>query len=110
MKGLPMTGESYIGAPPPLAARPSRETAPAPSAPARPDVAPKPATPAATITPPPPSFPVTLQFDQQTQRFFIEAKDTSGLVVFQLPFKSAVPSPGGVSSPDTRGQRVDSTA
>jgi hypothetical protein len=114
MNGLPMTGESYIAATPAIAALPSRETAPAPSAPARPEVAPKPALPAvppaATLTPPAPSFPVSLRFDQQTQRFFIEAKDTSGLVVFQLPFKSAVASPGGASSAQTRGQRVNSKA
>lgn len=110
-----MTGESYIGATPSVAAPlPTREVAPASSAPSRPEVAPVPAAPAAapaaTITPPPPSFPVTLQVDQQTERVFIEAKDSSGLVVFQLPFKSASASSGGASSAVTRGSRVNSQA
>ena len=110
-----MTGESYIGATPAVAAPlPTREVAPAPPAPSRPVVAPVPAapapTPAPTITPPPPSFPVTLQVDQQTERVIIEAKDASGLVVFQLPFKSAGASSSGASSGETRGSRVNSKA
>jgi hypothetical protein len=111
--GLPMTGASYIGATPPVSVPPSREAAPASSAPSAPDVAPKPAVPAAAPAPtiaPPPSFPVSVQFDQDTQRFFIEAKDSTGLVVFQVPFKSAGAAPGGSSSSETRGQRVNSKA
>jgi len=106
-----MTGASYIGATPPVAVPPSREATPASSTPSAPDVAPKPAVPAAAPAPtiaPPPSFPVSVQFDQDTQRFFIEAKDSTGLVVFQVPFKSAGATPGGSS--ETRGQRVNSKA
>ncbi|HXA70607.1 MAG TPA: hypothetical protein VNW24_09170 [Stellaceae bacterium] len=102
-----MTGASYIGATPPVAVPPSREAAPASPPPSAPDAAPKPAAPAQT-TAPPPSFPVSVQFDQDTQRFFIEAKDSTGLVVFQVPFKSAGATPGGSS--ETRGQRVNSKA
>ena len=110
-----MTGESYIAATPPVAAPlPSRETVPASPAPSSPEVAPVRAAPVAaapaTITPPPASFPVSLQVDQQTEQVFIEAKDSSGLVVFQLPFKSAGASSGGTSSAETRGSRVNSKA
>jgi hypothetical protein len=108
-----MTGASYIGATPPVAVPQSREAAPTSSAPPAPDAAPKPAVPIAAPAPtiaPPPSFPVSVQFDQDTQRFFIEAKDSTGLVVFQVPFKSAGATPGGSSSSETRGQRVNSKA
>jgi hypothetical protein len=107
MNGLPMTGESYIGATRPVAAPPSRETAPASPAPSHAEAGPKPAAPvvqpAATAAPLPPSFPISLRFDPETQRLIIEAKDSSGLIVFQLPFKSASP-------PQTRGQRLNSKA
>ena len=108
-----MTGASYIGATPPVAVPTGREAAPTSTSPSAPDVAPKPAVPAAapaqTIAPPP-SFPVSVQFDQATQRFFIEAKDSTGLVVFQVPFKSAGATAGGSSSSETRGQRLNSKA
>jgi hypothetical protein len=52
---------------------------------------------------------VTLRFDQETHRFFIEARDSAGLVVFQVPFKSAVPASSGAPS-TTRGQRINSKA
>jgi hypothetical protein len=112
--GLPMSGTSYIGATLPVAVPPSREAV-ASSAPSPAVGAPKPAVPAATpapttITPLPPSFPVTLQFDQQTQRVLIEAKDSTGLVVFQVPFKSAGASPGAAPSSQPRGQTINSKA
>jgi hypothetical protein len=66
--------------------------------------------PAATETTLAPSFPVSLQFDQDTHRFFIEARDSSGLVVLQLPFKAAVPATTAPASGSTRGQRVNSKA
>jgi hypothetical protein len=107
-----MAGEVYIAATPPVSAPPSRDVVPA-AAP-RADTEPKPvapAAPAAAATTPPPSFPVSLQFDQETHRFFIEARDSSGLVVFQVPFKAAVGASAGTSSSsDTRGQRVNSKA
>ena len=103
MNGLPMAGEAYIVATPPVAAPPSRDAAPP-----RPEAAPTPAAPAASSAPtlPPPSFPVSLQFDQETHRFFIEARDVSGLVVYQVPFKSVVPASAGTA----RGQRLNSKA
>ena len=56
----------------------------------------------------PPSFPVSLQFDQDTHRFIIEARDrVSGFVVFQIPFKAAVNSVAGTSSGTARGNRID---
>jgi len=108
LTGLPMTSEAYIAAVPPVSApTPSRDVAPVPAARPRSDAEPRPAVPAATSA----SFPVTLEFDQETHRFFIEARDLSGLVVFQVPFKSAVASSAGaLQSSETRGQRVDSKA
>lgn len=105
-----MTGETHIVAIPPVAATPGRDAAPKPAAPPTPSVDAKPVAPAApsTQTPPPPSFPVSLQFDQETHRFFIEARDASGLVVLQLPFKAAVPITTGTASSSARGQRVNS--
>jgi len=100
MNGLPMAGEAYIVATPPVAAPPSRDAAPP-----RPEPAPTPAASSAP-TPPPSSFPVSLQFDQETHRFFIEARDVSGLVVYQVPFKSAAPASAGAA----RGQRLNSKA
>jgi hypothetical protein len=110
MIGLPMTGETHIVATPPVAATPVRDAAPKAAAPA--GVEPKPVTPAAASTQATlaPSFPVTLQFDQDTHRFFIEARDASGLVVLQLPFKAAVPITTAPASSNTRGQRVNSKA
>lgn len=107
-----MTGETHIVATPPVAATPSRDAgsksaAPPPSGG---DAKPAASVAASTQTPPPPSFPVSLQFDQQTHRFFIEARDASGLVVLQLPFKPAVPITAGTASSSTRGQRVNSQA
>ena len=113
MNGLPMSGAPYIGATPSVAAPPSHEAAPSSAASLPVGGAPKPSVPAPAPAPSttlPPSFPVSVQFDQQTQRFFIEAKDASGLVVFQLPFKSAGTSPSGAASSETRGQRVNSKA
>jgi hypothetical protein len=108
-----MTGEAYIAATPPVSAPPSREVVPAAAAASRADPEPKPvapATPSASTTLPP-SFPVSLQFDQETHRFFIEARDSSGLVVFQVPFKAAVAASAGTSSSSgARGQRVNSKA
>jgi hypothetical protein len=114
MNGLPMTGETHIVATPPVAATPARELAPraaGPPTPASADL--KPAVPAPAThaqTTPPPSFPVTLQFDQAAHRFFIEARDSSGLVVLQIPFKAAVAAATGASSSSARGQRVNSQA
>jgi hypothetical protein len=114
MNGLPMTGETNIVATPPVAAPPARELAPKSSAPPTPaSVDPKPATTTATThaqVTPPPSFPVTLQFDQAAHRFFIEARDSSGLVVLQIPFKAAVSAAAGTASSSARGQRVNSEA
>ena len=109
MAGLPMAGETPIVGTPPVAAPPARELAPK-AGQASGD--PKPAAPTATAAaqPPPPSFPVTLQFDQDTHRFFIEARDSSGLVVLQIPFKAAVSATTGSGSSSTRGQRVNSEA
>ncbi len=109
-----MTGETQIVATAPVAAPPARELAPKAAAPPTPaSTDPKPAVPAATThaqTTPPPSFPVTLQFDQAAHRFFIEARDSSGLVVLQIPFKAAVQASTGTASSSTRGQRVNSKA
>ena len=114
MIGLSMTGETNIVATPSVAAPPARELAPKATVTPTPSSAdPKPATPgtaAATQAAPPPSFPVTLQFDQDTHRFFIEARDPSGLVVLQIPFKAAVSAASGAGSVSTRGQRVNSEA
>jgi hypothetical protein len=114
MNGLPMTGETHIVATPPVAAPPVRELAPKAAAPpANATVDTKPSVPITTTaaqTTPPPSFPVTLQFDQDTHRFFIEARDSSGLVVLQIPFKAAVPTSTGNASGSARGQRVNSKA
>jgi hypothetical protein len=108
-----MTGETHIVATAPVAAPPARDLVPkatAPPTPASTDS--KPAVPAATHaqTTPPPSFPVSLQFDQAAHRFFIEARDSSGLVVLQIPFKAAVAASAGATSTSTRGQRVNSKA
>ena len=107
-----MTGETHIMATPPVAATPGRDAAPKSAAPPTPSVDAKPVAPAtpSTQTPPPPSFPVSLQFDQETHRFFIEARDQSGLVVLQIPFKPAVPLAASTTSGSTRGQRVNSKA
>ena len=111
--GLPMTDEAHIVATPPVAAPPARDlgspsATPPPAAAAKPAVAP---VPAASAQPAPPAaFPVTLQFDQDTHRLFIEARDSSGLVVVQIPFKPAVSTSGGSTSTTTRGQRVNSEA
>ncbi len=109
-----MTGETQIIAAPPVASPPARELAPKATAPPTPvQVEPKPATSAATTqaqVTPPPSFPVTLQFDQAAHRFFIEARDSSGLVVLQIPFKAAVAATTGAPSGSARGQRVNSKA
>ncbi len=114
MNGLPMTGETQIVATPPVAAPPVRELAPKPAAPpTQASVDPKTTAPVSTTsaqTTPPPSFPVTLQFDQDTHRFFIEARDSSGLVVLQIPFKAAVSATTGAPSGSTRGQRINSQA
>ncbi|HLJ19819.1 MAG TPA: hypothetical protein VKU84_06460 [Stellaceae bacterium] len=53
---------------------------------------------------------MTLQFDQAAHRFFIEARDSSGLVVLQIPFKPAIAPSTGASSSSVRGQRVNSKA
>ncbi len=109
-----MTGETHIVAAPPVASPPAREFGPKAAAPPTPvSVDPKPATPAAEThaqVTPPPSFPVTLQFDQAAHRFFIEARDSSGLVVLQIPFKAAVAASASASSASARGQRVNSKA
>jgi len=109
-----MTGETQIVATPPATPPPARELAPKAAAPpTQANVDPKttaPTTAAPTQTTPPPSFPVSLQFDQDTHRFFIEARDSSGLVVLQIPFKAAVSTVTGGSSGSTRGQRVNSEA
>ena len=107
-----MTGETHIVATPPVAATPSRDPGSKAAAPPPTGGDAKPAgpAPAATQTPPAPSFPVTLQFDQETHRFFIEARDQSGLVVLQIPFKPAVPLAASTTSGSTRGQRVNSKA
>lgn len=107
-----MAGETNIVATPPVAPTPGRDAAPKSAAPPPPSVDAKPAasTAASTQTPPAPSFPVSLQFDQDTHRFFIEARDVSGLVVLQLPFKPAAPITAGTPSSGTRGQRVNSKA
>lgn len=113
MNGPPMTGEVYIAATPTVSAPPSRDVVPAATAAPRADAELKPVAPATPPAPttPPPSFPVSLQFDQETHRFFIEARDSSGLVVFQVPFKAAVGASAGTSSSsETRGQRVNSKA
>jgi len=108
-----MTGETHIIAAALVASPPTRDLAPkatAPPPPANADL--KPAAPDAThaqVTPPP-SFPVSLQFDQAAHRFFIEARDSSGLVVLQIPFKAAVAASAGASSASARGQRVNSKA
>jgi hypothetical protein len=112
MNGLPMTGETQIVAAPPVAAATAREVAPKATGP-QPDGRgdPKVAAPVAAPSPQttaPPSFPVTLQFDQATHRFFIEARDSSGLVVLQIPFKAAVAATATASS--ARGQRVNRQA
>jgi hypothetical protein len=114
MIGLPMTGETHILATAPVATPPARELAPKAAAPpTHASVDPKPAAPVAS-TPaqvsPPPSFPVTLQFDQAAHRFFIEARDSSGLVVLQIPFKAAVAATASAPAPSARGQRVNSKA
>ena len=106
-----MTGETQIVATPPPLATPSRDAAPASGVvAARSDAEPSPAVPApAPASTPPPSFPVTLQFDQDTHRFIIEARDSvSGLVVFQVPFKAAIAATAGSTASTTRGHRVDS--
>jgi len=111
MNGLPMTADSSVLATAPVAIPLSRDAAAVPAPPAHPgaELKPVPAVAAtATTTAPPPSFPVSLQFDQATHRFFIEARDSSGLVVFQVPFKSAVGAPA--ASTVTRGQRFNSKA
>jgi hypothetical protein len=108
MKGLPMTGETNIVATPPVAAAPARELAPRTPA----SVDPRSIAPVSTASAqptPPASFPVTLQFDQDAHRFFIEARDSSGLVVLQIPFKAAAPAATGAAS-SARGQRVNSKA
>lgn len=109
-----MTGETHIVATAPVAAPPARELVPKATAPPTPASADsKPAVPAAAThaqTTPPPSFPVSLQFDQAAHRFFIEARDSSGLVVLQIPFKAAVAASAGATSTSTRGQRVNSKA
>jgi len=113
MSGLPMTGEAYIGATPPVTPPPGREAAPALPAQPGSDAAPKAAAPVASSAPtaPSPSFPLTLQFDQETHRFIIEARDASGMVVFQLPFKSAARATNdAASSSEARGQHINSKA
>jgi hypothetical protein len=109
-----MTCENNIVATPPVTSPPARELAPKVTAPPAPLSAdPKPVAPtnaAPTQATPPPSFPVSLQFDQDTHRFFIEARDSSGLVVLQIPFKAAVSAANGTGSGGTRGQRVNSKA
>jgi hypothetical protein len=112
MIGLPMTGEAYIAAAPPVSApTPSRDVAPVPAVRPRSDGEQRPGAATTASASTMPSFPVTLQFDQETHRFLIEARDSSGLVVFQVPFKSAVASSSGASSSsEPRGQRVDSKA
>jgi|SRR5579872_1767626 len=108
-----MTSETQIVAAAPVTP-PARE--PAPKAPTPPTPAstepksPAPVSTASTQTAPPPSFPVTLQFDQAAHRFFIEARDSSGLVVLQIPFKPAIAPSTGASSSSVRGQRVNSKA
>jgi hypothetical protein len=114
MNGLPMTGETHIVAAQPVAPPPVRELAPKAAAPPTPASAdPKPAATVASThvqTTPPPSFPVSLQFDQAAHRFFIEARDSSGLVVLQIPFKAAVAASAGAPPSSARGQRVNSKA
>jgi len=114
MIGLPMTAETNIIAAPPVTSPPARELEPKVTAPPAPLSAdPKPVAPtnaAPTQATPPPSFPVSLQFDQDTHRFFIEARDSSGLVVLQIPFKAAVSAAAGSSASGTRGQRINSQA
>jgi hypothetical protein len=110
MIGLPMTGETRIVTAPPVAATPVRDAAPKTAAPASVEPKPVAAAPTSTQTTLAPSFPVTLQFDQDTHRFFIEARDSSGLVVLQLPFKAAVPTTTATASSSARGQRVNSKA
>ena len=105
-----MTGETHIVATPPVAAPPVRELAPKTAAPPVPASAEPRSAAASTQVTPPPSFPVTLQFDQDTHRFFIEARDSSGLVVLQIPFKAAASAAPGSSSGSARGQRVNSKA
>ena len=108
-----MTGDSSILAAAPVATPLSRDASPAPAPPVHPDAERKPTPPVAAraaTTAPLPSFPVSLQFDQATHRFFIEARDSSGLVVLQIPFKAAVSASAGPSSSETRGQRVNSKA
>jgi len=109
-----MTGETHIVATPPVATPSVRELAPKAAAPPTPaSVNAKPVTTSATThtqTTPPPSFPVSLQFDQAAHRFFIEARDSSGLVVLQIPFKAAVAASAGAPSSSARGQRVNSKA
>ena len=101
MHAAPITATpSDLGLPPAPLVRPQSDGEPRPTAPAT--------TSASTS---PPAFPVSLQFDRETHRFLIEARDWSGLVVFQLPFKPAVAvSSGASSSSETRGQRVNSKA
>jgi len=114
INGLPMAGETQIVPAAPVAPPPARELAPkAPASPTPASTEPKSAVPistTATQTTPPPSFPVTLQFDQDAHRFFIEARDSSGLVVLQIPFKAAVAASAGATSSSARGQRVNSKA
>ncbi|GEM_PF-2818206 len=106
-----MTIEPVIVGSPTVASPPSRNSMPA-GTPGGSTGEPK-TPPAGVGTAPaptlPPLFPVTLRFDQETHRFFIEARDSAGLVVFQVPFKSAVPASSGAPS-TTRGQRINSKA
>ncbi len=109
-----MTGETHIVATPPVATPPVRELAPkAAEPPTTASADPKPAVSGATTqaqTTPPPSFPVTLQFDQAAHRFFIEARDSSGLVVLQIPFKAAVSTSTDAAPSSARGQRLNAKA
>jgi len=65
----------------------------------------------ASVANEPVSFPVSLQFDQATHRFIIEARDrVSGFVVFQVPFKAAISAVNSSTSGNTRGNRVNREA
>jgi hypothetical protein len=118
MNGLPMIGVTQnatttLPAQPSLSVTPVRAAAPTRldnphTEPATPAIS---ASSAASVANEPVSFPVSLQFDQETHRFIIEARDrVSGFVVFQVPFKAAI-SAADSSTPSTaRGNRVNREA
>jgi len=65
----------------------------------------------ASVANEPVSFPVSLQFDQDTHQFIIEARDrVSGFVVFQVPFKAAISAGNSATPGNTRGSRVNREA